>query len=217
MTDRELLECAAKAAGIEGEFKDHGGVLWLSRNDFGSPWNPITDDGDALRLAVKLRINVEHAETLGRQLYGVNCWPVGRGDCGYMETDLSDPYAATRRAIVRAAAEIGRRIAQQTARADLPEDNYYKTMAEAEETGRTAAEIGRQMTCPECEYHKQRANRWRHEAYRQGGTPLPWSPDEVLLKQALAFTMRDFATVRDFEAARAVLHDALHERLKEKE
>jgi hypothetical protein len=59
---------------------------------------------------VKLRINVEHAETLGRQLYGVNCWPVGRGDCGYMETDLSDPCAATRRAIVRAAAEIGRNV-----------------------------------------------------------------------------------------------------------
>jgi len=28
-------------------------------------------------------------------------------------------------------------------------------------------------------------------------------------QQALAFTMRDFATVRDFEAARAVLHDTL--------
>ena len=73
------------------------------------------------------------------------------------------------------------------------------------------------MTCPECEYHKQRAQLWRHEAYRQGGAPLPWSPDEALLKQALAFTMRDFATMRDFEAARAVLHDALRERLKEKE
>ena len=73
------------------------------------------------------------------------------------------------------------------------------------------------MTCPECEYHKQRANRWRHEAYRLGGTPLAWSPDEALLKQALAFTMRDFTTVQDFKAARAVLHDALRERLKEKE
>jgi hypothetical protein len=28
-------------------------------------------------------------------------------------------------------------------------------------------------------------------------------------QQALAFTMRDFATMRDFEAARAVLHDDL--------
>lgn len=73
------------------------------------------------------------------------------------------------------------------------------------------------MTCPECEYHKQRANRWRHEAYRLGGTPLPWSPDEVLLKQALTFILRDFATVRDFEAAKAMLHDALRERLEEKE
>jgi hypothetical protein len=119
MTDREPLELAAKAAGIHigpdspwSGYSDRDG--FYTTNMDGSAvtwrWNPITDDGDALRLAVKLGINVEHAETLGRQLYGVNCWPVGRGDCGYMETDLSDPYAATRRAIVRAAAEIGRKM-----------------------------------------------------------------------------------------------------------
>ena len=27
--------------------------------------------------------------------------------------------------------------------------------------------------CPNCEYHKQRAQRWRDEAYRQAGHPLP--------------------------------------------
>ena len=27
--------------------------------------------------------------------------------------------------------------------------------------------------CPNCEYHKQRAQRWREEAYRQAGHPLP--------------------------------------------
>ena len=105
MTDRELLELAAKAAEI-------GPLSWIEPDGTkivtNVRWNPLTDDGDALRLAVKLRINVEHAETPGRKLHGVNCWPVGRGDCGYMETDLSDPYAATRRAIVRAAAEIGK-------------------------------------------------------------------------------------------------------------
>ena len=27
--------------------------------------------------------------------------------------------------------------------------------------------------CPNCEYHKQRAQRWREEAYKQSGHPLP--------------------------------------------
>ena len=27
--------------------------------------------------------------------------------------------------------------------------------------------------CPNCEYHRQRAQRWREEAYRQAGHPLP--------------------------------------------
>jgi hypothetical protein len=100
MSDRELLELAAKAAGY---------TLGSTTLDDGY-WDPLIDDGDALRLAVRLSINIEHAETLGRKPHGVNCWPVGRGDCGHMETDLSNPLAATRRAIVRAAAEIGRSV-----------------------------------------------------------------------------------------------------------
>jgi len=104
MTDRELLVAAAKAAGIGSYKGDYANGL-DTKTGF---WNPLTDDGDALRLAVKLRINIEHAEKLGRKSHGVNCWPVGRGDCGHMENDLRDYGAATRRAIVRAAAEIGR-------------------------------------------------------------------------------------------------------------
>ena len=33
------------------------------------------------------------------------------------------------------------------------------------------------MTCPDCEYHKNRAARWRAEAYKQSGhdvIELPW-------------------------------------------
>jgi hypothetical protein len=100
MTDRELLELAAKAAGEWSRLEPLEHLL--------DRWNPLTDDGDALRLAVTLRINIEHAETLGREPHGVNCWPVGQGHCAWMENDLTDYNAATRRAIVRAAAEIGR-------------------------------------------------------------------------------------------------------------
>ena len=102
-SDRELLELAAKAAGltivdsITSILNDDDG--WLETTDNGPDrlWNPLTNDGDALRLAVKLKMTL-----------GVG---VARGDAGEAtEFDLChrDPCAATRRAIVRAAAEIGR-------------------------------------------------------------------------------------------------------------
>lgn len=88
MTDKELLELAAKAAGIE--IQDER--VWVDAKETmgGSweKWNPLTDDDDALRLAVKLHL-LESS------------W------LGDMSKE-ADPYAATRRAIVRAAAEIGK-------------------------------------------------------------------------------------------------------------
>jgi hypothetical protein len=66
-----------------------------------SHWNPITDDGDALRLAVRLKFDIDI-------YYG----EIASGEEGERHQTLigndADPYAATRRAIVRAAAEIGR-------------------------------------------------------------------------------------------------------------
>lgn len=89
MTDRELLELAAKAAGYDLLVRDN--------------WNPLTDDGDALRLAVKLQIDV--------LIY--NCW--AKAKCKKGRWNMVDIYGvcktieeATRRSIVRAAAEIGR-------------------------------------------------------------------------------------------------------------
>ena len=96
MTDRELLELAAKAAQIMvNPWHEKYGLL-LSDFDF-EPWNPLTDDGDALRLAVKLGLIVEP----GR------CWHSRQGPM-FGEDVHHDTYAATRRAIVRAAAEIGK-------------------------------------------------------------------------------------------------------------
>jgi hypothetical protein len=85
MSDRELLEAAAKAAGI-----DHMG--WVPAGlsmVLGVPWNPLTSDADALRLAVKLEMFMLRIVI----------------EIPFAEYD-DDPYAATRRAIVRAAAEI---------------------------------------------------------------------------------------------------------------
>src|SRR3546814_5496903 len=64
MDDRELLELAARATGFEIEDDENRGLVVLS--DCGVEWNPLTDDGDALRLAVRLqdrkstRLNSSH-------------------------------------------------------------------------------------------------------------------------------------------------------------
>lgn len=104
--DRELLELAAKAAGEP--YFEHApeGGLYLSN---GEHWNPLTDDGDALRLAVKLgmTVNCENDIEVACATSGWmdgNLLPEGVGTENYGE----DPLAATRLAIVRAAAEIGR-------------------------------------------------------------------------------------------------------------
>ena len=101
MTDRKLLEAAAKAAGMtQGKHRALGGLLMA--NDL--YWDPLTDDGDALRLAVELRIS---ADFFDDAIY-VGYTPLDN-ECDQVEEPVgSDPYAATRRAIVRAAAEIGR-------------------------------------------------------------------------------------------------------------
>ena len=101
MTDRELLELAAKAADIELRWHPDGTAYSDSRcKDYWGVWNPIADDGDALRLAVKLRLVCGFVEP--------NCWAELPGQFPSYEACEPDPYAATRRAIVRAAAEIGR-------------------------------------------------------------------------------------------------------------
>ena len=98
--DRELLEQAAKAAG---ELTPD----WYGNNEYFDGvlkrWNPLTDDGDALRLAVKLELEI----CFNNQEEGTTVWCPAIGDW-LPEKHGDDPYAATRRAIVRAAAEIGK-------------------------------------------------------------------------------------------------------------
>jgi hypothetical protein len=38
--------------------------------------------------------------------------------------------------------------------------------------------------CPDCEYHRKRAQRWREEAYKQSGYPLPERDDDHALIDA---------------------------------
>jgi hypothetical protein len=107
MNERELLERAAKAAGIQLEWVPltDGGCHVLAGTN--RCWNPLTDDGDVFRLAVKMHVNVEHLRTLRTMQYGeISAAPVGRGDCLSVEPVKADAYAAARRAIVQAVASL---------------------------------------------------------------------------------------------------------------
>ena len=107
--DRELLELAASAAGYVVAAPYRNGEFRVSEQPpaLSFQWNPLTDDGDALRLAVKLNLRVMPQE---KCVY-VESNPdsmFGFASVSEMEMNGDDPYAATRLAIVRAAAEIGR-------------------------------------------------------------------------------------------------------------
>lgn len=105
--DKELLELAAKAAGYN--IKSHeDGTLYSDCRCAGywGVWNPLTDDGDALRLAVKLDMQVTV------DIGGGEVWVMHELFHSMIFENLegADEYAATRRAIVRAAAAIGERL-----------------------------------------------------------------------------------------------------------
>jgi hypothetical protein len=109
MTDRELLELAAKAAGFEYECTAHTGYPENDQHQIRDwfdglvDWNPLENDGDALRLAVKLCLFIQINTA------SATAW-LWRGEYWFEKTEdyEKDMSATTRRAIVRAAAEIGR-------------------------------------------------------------------------------------------------------------
>jgi hypothetical protein len=105
MNDRELLELAAKAAGYEAwDWLGKDGLLNVyDANGRHDCWNPLTDDGDAFRLAVKLKLIVD----IGHD-YADAKDPEHTPEQIVAMEYFGDPDAATRRAIVRVAAEIGR-------------------------------------------------------------------------------------------------------------
>lgn len=105
MSDRELLEMAAKSTGLHVISYSEGYGLGIEGN--GVWWNPLDNDGDALRLLVSLNLCVD----VGRRDIEA-MWNDDSGEAYGLkepgEKSAGDPFVNTRRAIVRAAAEIGR-------------------------------------------------------------------------------------------------------------
>ena len=123
-TDKELLEMAARAAGLTMGWRndpDYGGSetpCILDGEDFGCWWNPLSDDGDALRLAVTLEIGVDffsgfkqvichrHADRENCDMHGVVGYGAG--------ADRRPSAENARRTIVIAAAEIGKSMTKES-------------------------------------------------------------------------------------------------------
>ncbi len=113
MNDKELLERAAKAGGvvvIRSRLDDPMNKDFLVKNgnrnesQEAGPWNPLTDDGDAFRLLVDRQFNIV------REFDRVEVHDQNGQCCAveyiYDKPTPTDPRAATRRAIVRAAAAL---------------------------------------------------------------------------------------------------------------
>lgn len=100
MTDRELLELAAKAAGVDYHIDHLDGIPKMVSD--GHVWNPLVWDGQALRLAARLKLNIMQGE------FSVAVGDEGDVDEAAFVPDESQRLYGIREAIVRAAAEIGR-------------------------------------------------------------------------------------------------------------
>lgn len=120
--DRALLDLAALAAGY-GPLREirrfhtaaGGYYIELVTSD-GFEWNPLTDDGDSLRLATYLGLSIntlcydEYSEVFS-SCYKYN--DLALEVCSARWEHGADRHAATRRAIVLVAAEIGKAMEKQ--------------------------------------------------------------------------------------------------------
>lgn len=120
MTDREMLELAAKAAGYKWRGFSAFGKPLLDEDPKTSPprlrvpteWNPLTDDGDAMRLAAALKIDLDWQSTKPMGHPWVEAYRSESDEGGYF--CASEPEKNYRRAITRVAAEIGKEIQETT-------------------------------------------------------------------------------------------------------
>lgn len=108
-TDRELIELAAKAVGYEGHWHDRFGGQFIVTNKEGLlpfSFNPLSYDSDAFRLMTALELTPHFYSDHSTTLIVVDDVKDPEGYDVLVKWN-GDMAAATRRAIVMAAAKIG--------------------------------------------------------------------------------------------------------------
>ena len=109
MTDKELLEKAARACGLDGKYHPGMESFALPRGtvfDDVKYWNPLTNSGDCAEMNAALRIG-----TIWHDEY-INAWPPS-GEIklprAYFKDHNNDPLAAWRYASTVVAGMMGER------------------------------------------------------------------------------------------------------------
>lgn len=113
--DRELLELAAKAVGINGTWCQFPGMVQRHGLDGAiydevecEYWNPLQDGCDALRLAAELCLNIEWYP--GQSFVQASRFGIGER-IGWI--DETGRLGALRRAVTLAAAKIGKALQEK--------------------------------------------------------------------------------------------------------
>lgn len=116
MTDDELLDSAAKAIGYDLHINLAGAAQLWKDGKYVCFWNPLEDDSDAMRLAVQAGIAVTPYPIYEYTKHSVIAKQYRKSDMmretnptEVIEIYRDNPEAATRRAIVRAAALVSAR------------------------------------------------------------------------------------------------------------
>jgi hypothetical protein len=114
LSESEQTKFAARAIGLTLFWDSFSSLPPASDPPF-VYWDPKHDDGDSLRLAVSLDMQIEHLGKVGGPTTKVQCWPRGRSDCAVIHAYDGDKLAATRLAVFESAALAGIAIEHQSA------------------------------------------------------------------------------------------------------
>lgn len=112
--DKQLLTDAAAVMGYRIITIQHNKIHVAAPGGINFHWNPLVDDGDAFRLAVTLQLPLDYASAFQFEdgpLTKCSSYWDPRESCyrPFIQLHQGNPLAATRRAIVKAAAHIGKR------------------------------------------------------------------------------------------------------------
>ena len=119
MHDEDILALAARAAGVDFDGYDaEQNCLYKNHTTSYGPgksyWDPLGWEKDSLNLAVKLRIEISFSCEASRYV-ACSYWIPWEGPGQVTEVMGDSPLESTQRAIVLAAAEIGKHLLKETA------------------------------------------------------------------------------------------------------